>query len=598
MKRKIFVLAGLCLVMIGVGIFLREGQGDAPAGTPGIRKPRDNPAAAENDGGKARSQPASRTVSAPVADKMAADDTSTRHSRAQSTASMIVIGDKQYPRRVYTPLALPNDPLVSQWWVTTTHMDQAWQVPSGTTQTTLAIIDSGFALGHEEFAGRWYVSGGENGAATSEGPSALNCTDRNLAINASCNLIDEDNDGTVDNETGAAIYQNPSRLNCTAQGRALDKSCNRLDDDGNSYVDDAKGWDFINNDNSVQAGELNPAGENTTHGTKVAGVAAASGNNAKGMAGVDWSTKILPIQALDDDGYGDTLSVGRAIYYATQQGADVISLSLGSDLSDDFVREAVQDALSAGVVVVAASGNDGCDCMVYPANYPEVVAVGALNSSSQPASFSSFGDNLDILAPGTDITSATWQSGNQTSAYTSGNNGTSFATPMVGGMLTRLKSSRPEATPAQLLAALTESVNRSGLPPATPLDTHYGFGVLDAGRTMNRMTTPRTGQVAYAFTPVSKGNTLNPASPAEPSGTGFAYVCENGIVGTTPVYELVKGPSRFFSLSKVERQKAADIGYTSNFLTYACLSQPHDTTTVMHSLNIFREFRNMDGRPQ
>lgn len=503
----------------------------------------------------------------------------------------VTIENKTYPLRTYRPMFTPNDPSASQWWVANTHLDQSWDIPAGSRQTVLAVIDTGFAMKHEEFAGRWYVNPGESGPTTQEAPSSLNCTDRGLPISASCNLVDDDHDGIVDNETGPATYQNPSRLNCTDQKKPLDKSCNRIDDDGNGHVDDVMGWDFINNDNSPQAGELNPNGTGTTHGTETAGIAAATGNNGKGIAGVDWNTKILPIQALDDDSTGDTLSVGRSIYYAIDRGADVISLSLGSTLPDDYVRGAVRAALAKGIVVVAAAGNDGCDCMVYPAHYPEVIGVGALNSSNQPASFSSFGQDLDLMAPGTNLTAPTWQSANPTGAYAAGLNGTSFATPMVAGMLTRIKSWQPNATPVQLTAALTENINRLALAPTPAQDAHYGFGALDASKAAARMTTPKTS-FTYVFTPVSRGGSLSPNNPAEPAGNTFAYACEGGIVGSTPIFEDSQGPNDFFTMSRVENQQAIDAGYGSNLFSYGCVREPHDTASTTHNLNLFKEFKN------
>lgn len=509
----------------------------------------------------------------------------------------VTINNKQYPLRLYEPLAMPNDPQASQWWVANAKLDQMWDVPRGSGSTVLAIIDTGFALGHEEFSGRWHTNAGESGAASSEQPTALNCTARGLALSASCNLIDDDRDGTVDNETGAATYQNPSLLNCTAQSRPLSKDCNRIDDDGNGYIDDATGWDFINNDPSVQAGQLNPSGSGTTHGTLVAGVAAATGNNGKGIAGVDWGTRILPIQALDDDGYGDTLSVGQAIFYAVGQGADVISLSLGSVYPDDYVQEAVHAAAAAGIVVVAASGNGGCECMVYPANYSEVVAVGALNSSSQRASFSAWGPNLDLMAPGTSINSATWLPGNQTTAYASGVNGTSFATPMVAGMFTRLLSHQPLATPLQLIAALGENTNRLGLSPQTPRDNSLGYGALDSAKATARMTTGRNSSFLYVFTPLSKGDFLYPGQPSEVTGQYQAYSCESGTVPATPIYEVKKNGSHFFTISPAEMSKALDLSYQASIFGHACLQQPQDTASSVRGLDLFREFRNIYQRP-
>jgi hypothetical protein len=514
-----------------------------------------------------------------------------RQSKLKRPEKTVVINNKEYPLRTYAPLLSPNDPSANQWWVTNTKMNQAWDVAPGARETLLAVIDTGFGLQHEDLANRWYTNAGESGTATQEGASQLNCTDRTLALNANCNLIDEDGDGIVDNETGAVTYQNPSRRNCTAQGKALTKDCNRLDDDGNGYIDDMRGWDFINNDNSVQAGELNPAGSGTTHGTLVSGIAAATGNNAKGIAGVDWHTKILPIQALDDDSYGDTLSVGRAILYAAEQGADVISLSLGSTLSDDYVQEAVHVAIARGSVVVAAAGNDGCECMVYPANYPEVVGVGALNSSNVPASFSSWGANLDILAPGANLTSSTWTSGNGTSAYASGINGTSFATPMIGGMLTRMLSQRPNETPIQIVAALTESTNRLTLAPSTPHSTTLGHGSLDALKATNRIMTPLSLGQLYGFGPVSKGNRL---AVTEVAASYAVHSCEVGTVGSTMVYELKKaGLPTFFTIGKAEVANAQKAGYTATNFTYACVQQPHDTDGVFRTIDLFSEFRNI-----
>lgn len=506
---------------------------------------------------------------------------------------VIVINDKEYPLRTYKTLLSPNDPFAAQWWVSNSKLDQAWDTPAGNNETLLAIIDTGFGLNHEEFAGRWHTNPGESGPAGSEGASSLNCTGRGLALDAGCNLVDDNVDGIVDNESGPVGYENPSRLNCSAQSKPLTRDCNRIDDDGNGYIDDTRGWDFVNFDNSTQAGELNPNGTGTDHGTLVAGVAAATGNNGKGIAGANWDTKILPIQAIDDDSYGDTYTVGRAILYAAEQGADVISLSLGSDLPDDYVQEAVQFAIASGSVVVAASGNDGCECMVYPANYAEVVAVGALNSSGVTASFSSWGQNLDLLAPGTSITSPTWQPANQTAAYASGVNGTSFAAPIVSGMMARLLSQQPATTPLQLIASITENTNRMSLAATTAHDTKLGYGSLDSAKSTSRMIMPRNFTQLYAITPVYSGNApLFTAS--ETTGKYVPYQCESGTFGSTRVYELIKNTTRLFSVSAAEADKARKNGYSATTLAHTCLLQPHDTATHIRNIDIFQEFRHIN----
>lgn len=516
-----------------------------------------------------------------------------RKPSVKKPEKLVIINNKEYPLRTYKPALVPNDPQASGWWVGNAKLNQAWDTPSGGIETVLAIIDTGFGLEHEEFSNRWYINSTESGSALTEQPSDLNCSDRGLAISASCNLIDDDRDSIVDNETGPASYENPSRLNCTTQAKPLTRDCNRVDDDGNGYVDDLRGWDFINNDNSVQAGELNASGTGTRHGTMVAGVAAATGNNGRGLAGIDWNTKILPIQALDDDSYGDTLSVGQAILYAASRGADVINLSLGSDLSDDYVEEAIQTAIALGSVVVAASGNDSCNCIIYPANYPEVIAVGALDSTNNPAWFSSWGTNLDILAPGVNINSATWTSSNGVSAYTSGINGTSFAAPMVAGTLTRLLSQQPAAKPLQLISALTENTNRLSLTLNVPVSPTLGSGALDSAKATIRMATPNNSSILYLFNPVSAGNQLAAGQSAEIPGALTAHTCSDGVVGSTPIYELIKNGSHFFSISSSEASQAARIGYSRNIFARACLQQPHDTLSNFRSLNLFSEFRNI-----
>lgn len=515
--------------------------------------------------------------------------------KARVRGDKAVIDNKVYPLRVYAPLYTPNDPSAAQWWVANANFTQAWDTPRGANKTLLAVIDTGFALQHEELSNRWYKNTGETGAAATENPSRLNCTARGLALDASCNLIDEDGNGIVDDEAGAVTQENPSQLNCTDQGKALDKSCNRVDDDGNGYADDVTGWDFINYDNSVQAGEVNPNGTGTTHGTETAALAAGTGNNAKGIAGVDWGTQVLPLQAIDDDSYGDTISVGRAINYSVSRGANVISLSLGSSMPDTYIRDAVRNAVSKGVVVVAASGNDGCECMVYPANYPEVVGVGALTSSNVPAPFSSWGGNLDILAPGTNMTSATWSPANGVSAYVSGINGTSFATPIVAGMMTRILSQQPAATPQQLIAAVTESTNRLSM-AATPNQTNtLGFGALDAQKATVRMATAYSPYMLYGFEPSSKGNTL---SVNEVTGPYAVYGCTAGTVGSTAIYELSKtGASSLFTISKVEMSKAVESGYTSSLFAYGCIQEPQDKPQVIRNVNLFQEFRNRGAKP-
>jgi thermitase len=485
----------------------------------------------------------------------------------------------------YTVADTPNDPFASQWWHTAYSIQSAWDVTPTANQTVLAIIDTGIAMQHEEFTNRMYENINETGVAAVELPSELNCTDQNIPLRASCNLIDDNVDGVVDNEAGATIYENPSLLNCTDKGIALQKSCNRIDDDANGYVDDVTGWDFVNSDPSPQAGQLNANGNSLRHGSMVAGIAAATANNGVGTAGIDTDTKILPLQAIDDDGYGDSLTVGNAILYAANQGADVINLSLGTTEPDTYILAAIEYAYSKGSVVVAAAGNDGCNCMIYPANYDITLSVGAADENGNRASFSSYGTSLDIMAPGTAITSSSFTPDNPTNSYGIGS-GTSFAAPVVSGLLTKIKAQLPTASPTQLIALITEKTtqNSTGI---SYKSVEKGYGDVSFPTVINRSVTPRNFTQLTSFASITNGGLF--------SSTNFpvyVYACDSGNIGTTPVYKATKSASNFFSINPVDIRKSGSNGYTLQKLFTACVAQPHDTFESIRALNTAQEFTN------
>ncbi|MDX2776438.1 S8 family serine peptidase [Streptomyces caniscabiei] len=492
-----------------------------------------------------------------------------------------------YPLRTYRTLAT-NDPNGAQWWTTATDMDAAWSIGAGAQPTTVAIIDTGFALQHEEFSGRWAINSGEQGTTSSESASRLNCTDQSVALNRSCNLIDDNYDGIMDNESGVTTLQNPSRRNCTDQEKPLDKACNLIDDDSNGYSDDVTGWDFANNDANVQAGEVDPGGSGTTHGTRTTGILAATGNNGKGIAGVNWTAKILPLQAIDDLGYGNTLTVARAVYYAADQNVDVISISLGADEEDPYLRQAVQYALNKGSIVVAASGNDGCDCLVYPARYPEVFAVGSQNAANQPSSFSNYGTNLDILAPGEDMRAPTWTQANPTAAYVSGISGTSFATPYVSGLLALARSHHPDASWGDLQNTLLATASHTGLSAAAPTAPKLGSGYARAGSYLSRIITPAQPGMRYLLGPLARLTTL---------GSDAAYDCkpENGFP-TAPLYKITESGTTFYSTDILASLDAVENGGTSTFITRVCATLPGDSPQTTRTINLLTEIDTLSSK--
>lgn len=491
-----------------------------------------------------------------------------------------IISDGQtYPNRVYKPMITPNDPSYNQWWVAPNGMNEVWDIAAGSYTPKIAVIDTGFALAHQEFSGRWAINSGETGATSSEGPSVKNCADQSLSLSKSCNNIDDNFDQIVDNETGATTQQNPSDLNCTDQGVALNKSCNNLDDDGNGYKDDVSGWDFVNFDASVQAGQTNPTGTGITHGTMVTGVLGATGNNSVGIAGINWHAKILPIQALDDDSYGDSFTVGQAVYYATNQGADIISISLGTSSDDPYMRTAILYALDHGAIVVAASGNDGCDCISYPARYPEVIAVGAINSTGNSASFSNYGAQLDVLAPGQTMATTTFSAGNPTSNYASSVAGTSFATPFISGLLGLGKMSQPTASWEEIIGTMMENSDRRTLTTASPRSNVLGYGVTRATTMLARLRNSYSSTQRVQFDDLNLGSKRN-------------YQCEGSQIPATKLYELTKSGQYRYTSNLRELSKNVQTGWVSRDLGYVCMGLPTDTIQSVRVLNLPAELLN------
>lgn len=214
---------------------------------------------------------------------------------------------------------------------------------------------------------------------------------------------------------------------------------NSVDDDGNGYVDDVRGWDFANGDNDPM--DDSP----TRHGTHVAGIVGASGDNGKGVSGVNWSVKIMPLKVLDSTGGGYVSDEIAAIDYAVRHGAKVINASftyncVGQPLPCPLQAEkaAIKAAGDAGVLYVTAAGNYGCNNDItpfYPAGHdlPNIISVSASNSSDSLASFSNYGkSSVHLAAPGVGILSTAMGYQSQ--------DGTSMSAPFVSGVLALLQS--------------------------------------------------------------------------------------------------------------------------------------------------------------
>jgi len=221
---------------------------------------------------------------------------------------------------------------------------------------------------------------------------------------------------------------------------------NGIDDDGNGYIDDTYGWDFVNN---------NPhPSDDHGHGTHIAGIAGAIGNNSIGTAGVIWNVQIIPLKVIGSGGFGYESDAIEAILYAREAGAQIISISWGSSGESPALRDAIE---SFPGIVVCAAGNSARDSdlyPVYPASYPSpnIISVTATDEHDELAPFANFGlQTVHIAAPGVEIYSTA-----PGSAYAT-RSGTSMAAPFVAGVAGLILSEQGDLEPSYLIDILTES---------------------------------------------------------------------------------------------------------------------------------------------
>jgi thermitase len=207
------------------------------------------------------------------------------------------------------------------------------------------------------------------------------------------------------------------------------------------------------------------------HGTHVSGTITANANNGVGVTGVSFNSQLAMCRALSGPaGIGHTSDVANCITWTYDRGARVISMSLGGGASTTLknaVDYAWKGGAATGAVLVAAAGNDGDSTLNYPAAYPNVVSVAATDNRDQRASFSNANADVEVAAPGVDITS-TWNNGGYNTI-----SGTSMATPHVAGVTAVIRSRNPSLSASGIVAKLDGAVDDLG--PAGR-DPSFGFG--------------------------------------------------------------------------------------------------------------------------
>lgn len=239
---------------------------------------------------------------------------------------------------------------------------------------------------------------------------------------------------------------------------------------------------------------LNPGAlpqDDNGHGTHVAGIIAARTNNGRGVAGVTWNNKIMPIKGIGSDGSGSSFDIAKGIMWATDHGARVINMSVGNYQPSSVLHDAIKYAFSKDVVMVAASGNDHSSQPSFPASYPEVVSVAAVDQNGNQAPFSNFGSSIDVAAPGVDIPS-TYLTGEYAAL-----SGTSMACPHVTGLVGLIRSLNPSLSNGEVMKIMRKTARDAG--PAG-WDHDYGYGIIDVASAL-KLATPPTPTGAASESP-------------------------------------------------------------------------------------------------
>jgi thermitase len=260
------------------------------------------------------------------------------------------------------------------------------------------------------------------------------------------------------------------------------------------------------------------AGNNDTrdiygHGTAVAGAAGALGNSGIGVAGVAWTNSIMPLVVLDSAGYGTVANVASAITYAADHGVKVINLSLAFNGSTLTLQNAVNYAWSRGVVIVAAAANASTNTPYYPAALTNVIAVSAADQNDNRASFSNYGNWIDVSAPGVSVYTTANGGGYQYSA------GTSLSSPIVAGLAALVFSANPNLTNTQVVNLITANADDRGAPG---FDTDHGWGRINVQRTLQAAYNAPV--LSVAITSPSSGSTVSSTANVSVAATSSAGI--------------------------------------------------------------------------
>jgi len=304
--------------------------------------------------------------------------------------------------------SIPNDPLFNKQWglhntgqtggVVDADIDapEAWDIATGSSDVTIAVIDSGIDYNHPDLKGN--------------------------------------------------IWRNNDEI-----------AGNGFDDDFNGFIDDVIGWDFIRNTNDPK--------DDFGHGTHCSGIIGAVGNNGIGVSGVCWDCSIMPVKVFSENGQSSIGVLYRGINYAVDNGAKIISMSWGYSGDSKLIEDALQNAYSKGVVLVASAGNSNSQIPSAPAKFDYVIGVAATDKNNTRAIFSNYGNWVDVAAPGVDVysTMPTYHvllNDYDCTPNYSNMSGTSMSAPCVAGVVGLILSKNPGMKQDEIKTLIQSGVSK------------------------------------------------------------------------------------------------------------------------------------------
>jgi len=311
------------------------------------------------------------------------------------------------------------------------------------------------------------------------------------------------------------------------------------------------------------------------HGTHVAGITAAITDNGIEVAGLGYGCSLMNVRVLDDRGFGYFSWIASGIIWAADNGADVINLSLGSETPSTIMEDAVNYAWNKGVVVVAAAGNNDSTTPFYPAYYTNCIAVGGTDESDGKASWSNYGNWVDVVAPGTNIYS-TMPVGLERFGYKSG---TSMATPHVAGLSGLVFSVINDSNGN---GRLNDEVRSQIESTCDRVKMRVAYGRINAYRAVQGLQTQPTSQIAGVVTEADTGNGISGATVSD--GMRSAITDSSGYYCITNVpegsYTVTASASGYEELSRSGVAVTFGNEATSNFALAVEVQTPGNTMWV------------------